>query len=482
MPTFTARPKQTSIAVSLLLAVAALVAPGTAYTAPGEPLPLTVSPSPATFPKTTVGHYTSAEFQVTNEGSEETWIEGVGIEGADSGSFVFNGTNCGGPFAPGQQCSVWVSFAPGSTGAKQAALSVRAGGYQESFELSGEAVPPQLSFQPDSYDFGLRYVNSGSANADFQLTNTGEARVQLNNLDVIGPGREAFWTGWSDCWQGPLDPGQSCSVQVGFGPRDVTSYTAAVRAGVNGYSFTAELTGAGGRPVVEAEANPVEFGAATVAGAGVVRTITLANSGDLPASFFIGVIAGGDAGSFELLDEDCSAEPLMPAGTCTAHVRFAPASPGPKVARLAFFGETEGGTMVFLRGEGIAPAAILEPSEFEFGTRRAGTRSAAHDFLVRNDGTTPLALGATSLTGVDPDQFSVAGDECTDAVLAPGAGCEVRVRFAPHGAGAKTAQLRVAVDGGALTAALSGTAKPRTRSRQHPRFARRMTLSARRAR
>ena len=148
---------------------------------------LTISPSPAAFPKTTVGHHLAREFQVANESGEEVGIEGVGIEGADAGDFIFNGTSCGGPLPSGQHCSVWVTFAPGGVGAKQATLTVRVNGEQEPFELSGESVPPQLSFQPGSYDFGLQYVNSGSSSANFELTNTGEATVQLNNLDTPAP-------------------------------------------------------------------------------------------------------------------------------------------------------------------------------------------------------------------------------------------------------------------------------------------------------
>jgi hypothetical protein len=482
MPTFNAKPRLIGATVSLLL-TAAFAAPHAALGDPVDPVPLTISPSPADFPKTTAGYQVGREFQVTNEAGEEVGLEGVAIEGTDSGSFVFNGSNCGGPLQPGQKCSVWITFAPADPGTKQAVLAVHVNGHSdETFEISGTAVPAQLSFSPGSYDFGLQYVNRGGNGADFQLTNSGEAAVQLSNLDTVGPDPGVFWTGNSDCWGRWLEPGDSCSVQVYFGPREAVPYAALLRAGVNGETFTAELTGAGGQPVIEADANPAEFGTASVGGAGVVRTVTLTNSGNLPAAFFIAVIAGGDAGSFELLDENCSAAPLGPADSCTARVRFVPADSGPKLARLAFFGETEGGTMVGIRGEGVAPAATLAPSSFDFGSRQAGRRSVPRPFVVRNEGATPLALGASSLIGVDPDQFAVAGDECTDAVLAPGDECRVRVRFAPHSRGAKSARLRVAAEGGAFTAGLSGTARPKLRQHQRTKFGRRMTLAAHRAR
>lgn len=492
MPTFSL-PRLTGTAIlALVLGVATLALPASSLAAPsGEPLPLAISPSPVIFPKTTVGYQVSREFQISNEGGEEAQIEHVGIEGPDSGSFQLGGGNCGGPLFPGQKCSVWINFVPGSAGAKQATLAIRVTGLseEEAFEITGTAVPAQISFQPGSYDFGLQYVNSGSPGTSFQVTNAGEAAVQPG-FDITGPDRKFFWTGESDCWGRWLEPGESCLMGVNFGPRESVPYAAFLRASVDGASFTAELTGEGGRPIVEADANPTEFGAATAGGTGATKTITLSNSGNLPAGFFIGVIAGGDAGSFKLLDENCSAAPLMPSGTCVAHVRFTPTSPGPKTARLAFFGETEGGAMVELHGEGVAPAATLTPFAHDFGAQERGTRSPAQVFVVHNYGTGALQLGAVSLSGADTDQFTIAGDGCTDALLGAGAECAVRVRFAPDGVGAKTATLRIGSEAaGPFTSFLSGSgelAKGATRShapakRAKRRLVRGAVLSATRA-
>jgi len=85
-----------------------------------------------------------------------------------------------------------------------------------------------------------------------------------------------------------------------------------------------------------------------------VRTITLTNNGNFEGGFFIAVIAGGDVASFQLVDENCTGIPVAPGASCTAHVRFTPQSTGPKAARLAFFGDSEGGTMVGLTGVGTS--------------------------------------------------------------------------------------------------------------------------------
>jgi hypothetical protein len=177
----------------------------------------------------------------------------------------------------------------------------------------------------------------------------------------------------------------------------------------------------------------------------------------------------------------------MPGDSCTAHIRFTPQDAGPKVARLAFFGEAEGGTMVALRGEGVAPAVTLAPSGFDFGAEALGTKGAPHYFAVRNGGDTAVDLSSVAVVGTDLDQFALAGDDCTGAVLGAGQECLVRVRFAPDSAGAKAATLRIGSDAGPFTASLSGQgagayvarpAGPRAWHRRKRRFRRGRAISS----
>ncbi len=454
-----AQPRLLGSTVLVLLLAAAALIPARAMAAPegGEgALPLVVTPAPVDFPKTTVGnHSPTQEVQIRNEG-EAVYIEKFAIEGGD-GSFGHQGSNCG-YLETGQWCSLWLSFSPQSEGEKTATAEIVFMGERgnEAFTLEGSAVVPKLAFSPAEHDFGLAPIYRESLAAEFELVNEGEAAVQTGSFEIAGPGSEAFWTGNSDCWETWLEPGASCSMEVRFSPRERAEYVAELRASANGSTFSATLSGRGGAAVVETPENPVTFAPATVGSDGEVRTVTLTNSGDLPAAFFISVIAGGDAGSFELLEESCSAVELAPAASCSARVRFTPRGAGTRTARLAFFGDGDDGMMVFLQGEGVAPAATLLPGSHEFGLQTAGTRSAAHAFAVRNQGAAALPLDDVRIVGADPDQFVLAGDECTGAVLAPGGECLVRVRFAPDAAGAMAATLRVAGPGGALTATLSG--------------------------
>jgi hypothetical protein len=366
--------------------------------------------------------------------------------------------------AENEHCSLTIEFQPaGSAGPRQATatISFTAGERpEESFELSGAAVPPQFSISPPSFDFGLVPINSGSSETTFTVENTGAAATRVNGVNFEG-NNNGFGFDSGNCNNRLLQPAETCSIRVFFFPNEPVPYATTLRVDAVGASFTAALSGEGVRPEIRFTPNPAGFGTATVGSLGSTGTITVSNVGRISAGFFIAVISGGDVASFRLLEENCTGTPLQPSGSCSIRIRFAPQSAGPKKATLSVFGEGEGGMQVPLSGEGVPAAVTLAPLSQGFGRRVVGTKSRVRSFLVRNDGGTPLALGAASLIGANPDQFSLAGDECTDVVLVPAAGCQIRVRFAPSSRGKKTAKLRIASDGGAFTAALTGKGKRR---------------------
>jgi hypothetical protein len=222
-----------------------------------------------------------------------------------------------------------------------------------------------LAFEPESQDFGLQRVNSSAAQASLQLLNDGEATTPVN-LDVVG-GSGTFWIGNSDCYGRMLSLGESCSVQVYFAPYNASSFNAQLRAtGEGGASFTASLSGEGGRPVFTPATDPTNFGSVPVDSAGVVQTIDVTNVGNFPGGAFIAVISGGAIGSFHLLDENCTGILLSPGATCNLVVSFQPLSTGAKTARLSLFGEDDGGTQMILSGVGLEPeeeALELESAE-----------------------------------------------------------------------------------------------------------------------
>jgi len=224
-----------------------------------------------------------------------------------------------------------------------------------------EPESPQLVIEPGSYDFGVQPLNWGSREANFQLRNAGTEPFQVGSPEIVGSGHEAFWADYSPCYGSFLQSGETCSVRVYFGPQDAADYAAQFRVGVGSYSFSADLTGTGGRAAFSPASNPTDFGAVKVGSAGTTREIQIANTGNMPGGVFIAVIAAGAIGSFQILDENCAGVELVPAATCTLQVRFQPVSEGVKKAMLGLFGDGEGPTPLVLAGVGTAPDPAPAP-------------------------------------------------------------------------------------------------------------------------
>lgn len=485
MSTFRSLPRQIGFTVLAVLSCAlfALTVSAVAFGDEGEPpLPPALSLSPVSFPSTTVGTESASQnIDVVNNGGDAALTESPYIEGPGEGEFKVTSNGCSKLF-PIEHCTISVSFAPGGEpGEKEATLVLPSSNAPSAtVPLNGLAVEAILTFEPEPLEFGLVRVNQG-VSTTVGVTNSGEGRVHIN-FGFGGPDPGYFGNGNNNCGGAWLEPGQGCTIEVWFNPREMRDYEALLEIHTGPQTFDLELSGTGGNSVLAPEANPVDLGSATAGSKGAVQTITLTNVGNMEGGYFIAVVAGGNAASFQLLDENCTGVPIAPSATCTAHVRFAPQVAGPLSARLALFGDGEGGTLIELHGQGLAPAATLTPSSFDFGRVAVGARTAAHAFAVRNDGTGPLELGSVSVVGADLDQFSLGGEECTDAVLGPGEECQVRVRFGPDSAGAKSARLRIAVGGGASSATLSGSGKAKSRPHRRIRFARNATLVASKAR
>ncbi|HEX6687993.1 MAG TPA: choice-of-anchor D domain-containing protein [Solirubrobacterales bacterium] len=257
-----------------------------------------------------------------------------------------------------------------------------------------EPEPPQLSFDPDSYDFGLQSVNSG-ASTGIQLRNTGSEAVQVNSVEITGPGSGVFGTN-TGCPGMMLQPGNSCFIQVYFNPHEAVEYSAQLRASAGSHSFSADLSGTGGRAILEPDSNPTDFGVAKVGSSGTTREIEIVNVGNMDGGVFIAVISGGAVGSYQLLDEDCTGYRIAPAATCTVQVRFRPLSEGVKKATLSLFGESDGGTQIVLTGVGTAsdqPDSAPSGAASSGGTGPAAGATAAPSSVTVEPGLSSARKG-----------------------------------------------------------------------------------------
>ncbi len=244
-------------------------------------------------------------------------------------------------------------------------------------------------------------------------------------------------------------------------------------------------------PRVDLDPSVLAFGEQPVGSSSQPIVVRLINRGrdGLPIG---GVAVSGS--DFRIADDGCTgAAALEPGGECSLSVLFTPASSGRRDARIAVV-DAAGRTVsdVPVTGSG-APAAVdpgpppdstVEPSDpdpppppppprlrsdrrsLAFGSQRVGGAGAERRVRVSNAGGRPARVTGVRLEG--GGSFQLAGSGCQGAVLDPGEGCSVTVRFAPASPGPRTGTLVLehAAEGGRVRVALSGAGEeaPRPRS------------------
>jgi hypothetical protein len=96
--------------------------------------------------------------------------------------------------------------------------------------------------------------------------------------------------------------------------------------------------------------------------------------------------------------------------------------------------------VAFLWARGNVPEADVDPGTLRFAARLVGTTEQG-ELSLSNHGRAALRVHDVSLGGAQPEDFRIVSDTCTDADVAPGNACVVRISFTPVEGGARTANL-----------------------------------------
>ena len=173
------------------------------------------------------------------------------------------------------------------------------------------------------------------------------------------------------------------------------------------------------------------------------QTITVHNGGNLALNFSAFTFGGTNPGDFSRSGTCAVGMALAIGADCTVIVTFAPTALGLRTANLSIASDASNGTAVIaLSGTGVpipAPQVSLTPTTLDFGTQTIGGLYPARRIRLVNSGTADLAVASITASGTG---FSLAASNCP-AVLAPTAGCDIDIGFAPIAAQAYTGALTV---------------------------------------
>lgn len=249
----------------------------------------TPSPSSLAFGERFVGTTSPTQaVTVTNSGSASLAIGSVTLAGGDASHYSKTTDGCSGAsIVPGASCSVGVAFAPTSTGAKSASVSIpsNAPGSPHAVPLTGTGVQAGLSLSTTSLTYPARYVGSTSPAQSVIVTSTGTGALAVSSVSLGGPNPGDFVKGSDTCAGASIAPGGTCSVGLSFSPKGSGARAATISIASNapGGPHTVTLGGTGlldTTPPSTTITSPAASGAVLIGGlSSVAGTSTDSESG-----------------------------------------------------------------------------------------------------------------------------------------------------------------------------------------------------------
>lgn len=449
------------LAALLLLALVAAVVVYLLVLAPPRPL---VEPATVAFEPQRVGRESEPlALRIANEGRRELVVGDLRVEGADAAAFaVVSGDCLGVPLPHRATCIVQVGFTPARPGEHEARLDIVSNASEPTLAvgLAGRGTAPSLAVSPARVDFGRVAVGQTSEGAALELTNPGDAALEIRSVGVSGRGERSFRWLANACSGKTLGPAESCAVRIAFQPLAGGEET--VRLTVDSDAEETpevELHGIGLAPGLLVLPERLTLGSVRLGSAGATETVTLENTGNAPLRIGAVALDGPGRQAFELDGASCAAAVLAPGGTCRLRVTLRPRDEGAFRASIRIASPDLGrSSSVALEGRATAPRLRVSSPGFDFGRVVVGA-AETEQLRVESVGSEPVTLTGLALDGTGFD----AQGECRRGMrLEPGAGCRLEVRFAPRAEGAATGRLRLQHDGLGPTVeiALAGSGYP----------------------
>jgi hypothetical protein len=285
--------------------------------------------------------------------------------------------------------------------------------------------------------------------ASMLLTNRSSSPITLSTLLFSGAAAADYsLAAGNACTPGlVMVPSSNCTLVVRFDPptAGARNATLTITHSAAGSPQTVALLGAAtpapqGR--IELSESNLAFADTQLASTSA-RTVTVHNGGDLALNFSAFTFGGTHPGDFSR-SGTCAVGVALPINAdCTVIVTFAPTVLGLRTATLSIASDASNGTAVIaVSGTGVpipVPQVSLTPPTLDFGTQTIGGLYPARRIRLANSGTADLNVASVTASGTG---FAIAASTCP-STLAPAAGCDIDIAFAPAAAQAYTGALTV---------------------------------------
>ena len=433
---------------------------------------ISISPTSKNFGNVRQDTSSSAQvITISNTGTASLNVSSVSLSDTNNYGLNLNGgtTPCGSTtpvIATGSSCTVSVTFAPKSTGVKNATLGIVSDDPTQllvNASLSGTGTVSHISLNPTSKDFGNVKQNTNSSAQVVTISNTGTASLNVSNISLSDTTHFGLNLsgGSSPCGSSSptVNAGSSCTVSVTFSPKSTGSKSASLNVVSDDPSTptaTVSLSGTGVASHITLNPTSKDFGSIRQNSSSSSQMITISSSGT--ASLSVSNMSLSDSTNFSINisggTNPCNSfSPTIATGSsCTISVTFGPKSTGAKSSTLTITSDDPASptSTVSLLGTGIASSISLNPTSINFGSVRRNTSSSPQTVTLSNSSTASLNVSNIFLSSTTHYSLNLSGgsNPCgsTTPTIAVGSSCTVTVTFRPTSTGTKNATLNVASD------------------------------------
>lgn len=391
-------------------------------------------------------------FTIVDDNCTGLVLNSAGTAGCDV-DVVFNPTT-NGPF------SAEVIFATDATNTLNG---------QFTWPIEGTGIiNPVVSVNPAGpIDFGQIGVGQTSLAQVVQLTNTGTTDLTMNADAEIDPlSNLDFSVVSTTCLSGTvLGAHEDCVTLVVYSPSvvGVASPSGSLVFDTDAGPASVTLDGEGILgPAMSIVPDPMNFPDQLVGTTSEARLVEVRSVGTAPLTN-ISVSALATGTNFAVLQDNCDGQDLAVGASCMLQVTFTPDDAILFNDSLDISADNVSTETVDFSGTGIQ-SAISSSGSGAFGSVNVGSQGGPNTITLTNTSTTAsLNIGNLQQVGANPNQFAVANDNCSNAVLAPSPGpgntCTFQALFLPRTGGSFTDSVLVPNDSATpnFTVALSGT-------------------------
>jgi len=424
--------------------------------APGA---LTITPTEHDFGSVLQGTPSATiDFLVTNTGGSASGTLTTSLSGPNAADFMMTANTCmNNTLAASATCTITARLTPSAPGPRTASLTVSATpGGNATASLSGAGLgPANLTILPATHDFG-GVVTGQSAAQTFTVTNNGGVASAAATSTLSGADSGQFSILGDTCGAA-IPPAGTCRVTVGFAPTTTGSKVARLNVSASpGGTAMSDLMGSGVAPG-NLSINPSSHDYGSIVQGGMTATFAyvVTNTGGADTGMLAVTLPGSD---FTRTTDGCNGQVLTSGANCTISVRFNPGTPGPKSVNMQVSATPGGIASANLTGTGLAQASLsILPLSFTYPDTTVNATSVT-SFTVSNNGGVASGTLATTLAGMNANQFMITTNTCAGNTLPALGTCSVQVLFAPTSTGSKVGSLNVMGSPGGLAAAgLSGS-------------------------